>query len=437
MKERHNMNYFSKEMIKEYLYRGNFGLERESLRIDGAAHLSHTLHPFKGIKNIDRDFCENQIEIITDVYKSVDDLYSGIENLHSYVVKRLYNLESGREYLWPFSNPPYVLNDDDIKIAHFDPPLESKNDYRKYLSVKYGKRKMLYSGIHFNFSFSGDMLRKAAKECGNDICSFKNSVYLNLAKYMTRYSWLIVYLTAASSVRDGSLICSGITGEDITDNLASPRCSSIGYWNDFIPILDYSNLSDYIKSIEKYVDNGMLREPAELYYPVRVKPVGQNRIENLREKGINHIEIRTIDLNPLVRTGIDIRDIEFIYLMIAYFASLDSFSFREEDQINAIRDIKKAARYDDTKISVSSFNGSENIRDAAAIFLDEIGVFYESMDNKRAIDVIEFQRKKTECPSARYAVKVRELYGNNYVMKGLELVRKYAEEINEKSNISL
>ena len=36
---------------------GNFGLEKESLRVDEKGFLAHTSHPFLENKNIDRDFC--------------------------------------------------------------------------------------------------------------------------------------------------------------------------------------------------------------------------------------------------------------------------------------------------------------------------------------------------------------------------------------------
>ena len=56
------------------------------------------------------------------------------------------------EFLWTYSNPPAYDGIDQIKIAEFTGAYEEKTEYRKYLAKKYGKVKMLYSGVHFNYS---------------------------------------------------------------------------------------------------------------------------------------------------------------------------------------------------------------------------------------------------------------------------------------------
>ena len=56
------------DAIKKHLKQAEFGIERESLRISGDGRLAQTPHPFECNKNIDRDFCENQTELISDVF---------------------------------------------------------------------------------------------------------------------------------------------------------------------------------------------------------------------------------------------------------------------------------------------------------------------------------------------------------------------------------
>ena len=63
-----------------------------------------------------------------------------------------------REYIWPFSNPPYIRNENDIPVAAFDGQEQFKTVYRDYLSDKYGRYRMAFSGIHVNFSFSEELL---------------------------------------------------------------------------------------------------------------------------------------------------------------------------------------------------------------------------------------------------------------------------------------
>ena len=65
---------FENAIIKEYIKQAEFGIERESLRVNTDGRLAQTPHPFERHKNIDRDFCENQIEIIGDVFTNPKQL---------------------------------------------------------------------------------------------------------------------------------------------------------------------------------------------------------------------------------------------------------------------------------------------------------------------------------------------------------------------------
>ncbi|MCI9539182.1 MAG: hypothetical protein HFG35_13130 [Eubacterium sp.] len=69
--------------------------------------------------------------------------------------------------------------------------------------------------------------------------------------------------------------------------------------------IPYQSIESYADSIEKYVLQGLLKAPSELYYPVRLKPAGENNLENLRKNGVNHIELRMFDLNPLCAEGLE------------------------------------------------------------------------------------------------------------------------------------
>ncbi len=54
--------------IRNLLKKAEFGIERESLRVNSDGTLAQSKHPFVDDPHIDRDFCENQIEIIGDVF---------------------------------------------------------------------------------------------------------------------------------------------------------------------------------------------------------------------------------------------------------------------------------------------------------------------------------------------------------------------------------
>ena len=424
---------FENQNIRKNMYDGHFGLEKEGLRINPTGFLAHTKHPFPNHPNIDRDFCENQVEIITDVHDSIEGLWEQLSGLHTQVVKTLYNHSGGREFLWPFSNPPYVRGEKDVPIARFDGKLKGKERYREYLAGKYGRKKMLFSGIHFNFSFSDDLLEAGYRSSDfKSFKSYKNSIYWELAKKMACYSWLIVYLTAASPVMDGSYFMDEALGKDVLKNYASVRCSEIGYWNDFIPVLSYENIEDYVESIQAYINDGQLRSAAELYYPVRLKSSGENSLENLVENGVDHIELRTLDLNPLSPVGIFKEDLQFIHLLMIYLMSLDDMAFEAAEQTMAIKNVKRAARYEVRDIWIETgWNTSFDVRDAALKVLSGMERFYKDFAKSDWMQVIYNHRQRIAFKEFRYAEKIRERFQKDYVKNGLKLAKQYAERWTE------
>ncbi len=368
---------FSNPDVREFLYSGGFGLERETLRVDRKGRLSQIAHPFGNEAHISRDFCENQVEIITP---PTDSPHNAVESLHAFHRKaaaKLLSLPTGQEVLWPFSNPPFITGEDEIPIADFRGSQSEKTVYREYLARKYGKKKMLFCGIHCNFSFHESLLQAGFEESGmKTFRAYKDAVYLTLAQRLLEYGWLIVWLTAASPVSDPSLFEKGVDGS----RYASPRCGDVGYWNDFVPVLDYSSIEQYTESIWRYIREGAIVSPSELYYPIRLKPKGENRLDHLRLNGVNHIELRMLDVNPLTPVGIFEEDIAFIQLLILWLMSLEESELDEESQKNAVNNIKNAALYDEERIFIENNGERREIREAAAEVLRDMRDYFLSVN---------------------------------------------------------
>ncbi|MCR4647128.1 MAG: glutathione synthase [Oscillospiraceae bacterium] len=324
----------------QYENSGGFGLERETLRIDANGKLAQTQHPFGDDEQITRDFCENQIELITPVCPSVDAAVAALGELDA---KTRAVLAQQGEQIWLYSNPPHFETEDDIPIARFTGVHSNKRNYREALERRYGKRLMLFSGIHFNFSFSEEQLRAYNTE-NADPKAFRDAFYLRLYKQLFRHSWLLVLLTAASPVYDLSLDGDGLTGT-ASEQYSSLRNSERGYWNQFVPILDHSSLQTFTDGIRLYVEKGLLFSASELYLPIRLKPHGVNTLENLAENGVDHIELRMFDINPLKPLGIDPDDLKFAHLLILYLASLPDSEFTPLQQEQAVNDHHAAADY--------------------------------------------------------------------------------------------
>ena len=101
------------EQLQELLLTGHFGLEKESLRVTEDGRMAHTPDPFLGHPNITKDFCENQTEINTPVADSAEEARNMLWDLHAEIERTLAAMEP-REYLWPFSNPPYIKGEEDM-----------------------------------------------------------------------------------------------------------------------------------------------------------------------------------------------------------------------------------------------------------------------------------------------------------------------------------
>lgn len=207
--------------------------------------------------------------------------------------------------------------------------------------------------------------------------------------------------------------------------MSSVRCSELGYWNFFVPTLDYSSINNYADSIERYVKQGLISAPSELYYPIRLKPKGKNLLSTLRESGINHIELRSIDLNPFAEYGIDLRDVEFLQLFLSYIAGTGYEKLTENDQIQAVQNIKSAAHFDifNAKILYPE-QRALSIRDAVFDFLDDMQWFYSQIDivNYQHIsEIIDYQRKKFSDPeNYNYSRLVMKKYSGNFASKTLK-----------------
>ena len=366
--------------IRPFAHEGNFGLEREALRVTEDGRMAQTPHPFPpDHPRIVRDFCENQTEINTGVHATAGEAVEELKDIDATI--RAAIAPQG-EQLWTNSNPPSGLVDDEIVPAKFDGPLAGKSTYRDYLASKYGKLLMAYCGIHVNFSF-GERLVEAAWENARSsfpvprspfpvLRDFRDELYLHVATQCVKWGWAIVALTAASPRGDYS----------------SVRCSERGYWNQFVPILDFSGTRAYAKSIAQYVQDGQLVAPSELYYPIRLKPRGLNNLLTLVERGIDHIEIRCVDLNPLTGGLVDARDVEFIHLFMLWCAAQSRETLSAERQAECVRHFKAAARFDFDWTPVGEL-------------VERMEEFFAGFTEAR--EILAFEAEKVYHPERRYA----------------------------------
>ena len=246
----------------------------------------------------------------------------------------------------------------------------------------------------------------------------KNAAYLRLAQGMTEYGWILNLLLSASPVCDGSFFDSQRLGETVVTDYASLRCGKDGYWNHFTPILQYDNILSYAESIQKYLNDHTLAGAGELYYPIRLKPKGANRLNNLVQNGVNHIELRNIDINPFADEGLDVRDLQFIELLCLWIFAVYHDQLTEASQIRSVENFKLGALLDIDNTFLLTTNGQLiNFREAGLHVLNRMTDFYKG--NEKALDLLIYQQKKLQTHGARYAERVIDTFGNRYVHKGL------------------
>ena len=180
---------------------GLFGIEWEALRVKSDGKLALSPHPEvfgDKLKNpvVTTDFSESQIEIITPTYSTIEEAFSTFSLLADIVNFSL----NDDEYLWFQSLPAILPYDNQIPIAQYSDEGQSSQKYRENLASKYGVKKQMISGVHFNFSFTEDFIKKLYEitDFDLDYQDFKNEIYLKIARNYLRYCWLIIYLTGCS-----------------------------------------------------------------------------------------------------------------------------------------------------------------------------------------------------------------------------------------------
>ena len=298
------------------ILQANFGIERESLRVDRQGKLAHTPHPScLGARSfhpyIQTDFCEFQMELITPVAKSTTEARRFLGAITDVAGRSI----SKDELLWPLSMPPRI-NAQEIQVAQLENEFE--RHYRNYLAEKYGTKLQAISGIHYNMELGKDLVEALFQESDQiDIIAFKNALYLKLAQNYLRYRWVITYLFGAAPVAE-----QGFFDQEVPELVRSFRNSDHGYVNKEEIQVSFASLEDYVSAIENYIEQGDLIAEKEFYSAVRFR--GQKVNRSFLDKGITYLEFRNFDLNPFERIGISQTTMDTVHLLLLAFLWLDA-----------------------------------------------------------------------------------------------------------------
>ena len=317
------------------------GIEKESLRALGGGGLALTPHPAAlgsalTHPSITTDFSESQVELVTGVHLSVEAALSQLTEIHQFTYRSMQAV--GDEMLWVSSMPCGLPTDETIPVARFGSSNvgRAKSVYRLGLSHRYGRRMQTISGIHYNWSLPGT----------------SSEQYFGLIRNFRRQAFLLLYLFGASPA-----VCSSFVAgrEHALQKLAgstmympygtSLRMGRLGYQSDAQSSLavSYNSLEGYAASLQDALTRAypayeavgiqnpggdynqlattLLQIENEFYGTIRPKRVifqGERPLHALRERGVEYIEVRLMDLNPFEPVGITSQTMRFIDIFLLH-----------------------------------------------------------------------------------------------------------------------
>ena len=317
------------------------GIEKESLRSQPSGALALTPHPLAlgsalTHPSITTDFSESQVELVTGVHTSVQAALNELTHIHQFTYQTMKAL--GEEMLWVSSMPCGLPTDETIPVARFGSSNvgRAKSVYRMGLSHRYGRRMQTISGIHYNWSLPG----------------VTSEQYFGQIRNFRREAFLLLYLFGASPA-----VCSSFVAgrqhelQQLSPNTmympygTSLRMGRLGYQSDAQASLavSYNSLEGYAASLQDaltrpyapyekvgiqnpggdYNQLGvtLLQIENEFYGTIRPKRViksGERPLHALRERGVEYIEVRLMDLNPFEPVGITAQTMRFLDVFLLH-----------------------------------------------------------------------------------------------------------------------
>jgi len=339
------------------------GVEKESLRVRADGALATSPHPAglgSALKHprITTDFSESQPELITGVHSSPDACVKELTEIHQVVYRAI-----GDELLWASSMPCGLPAEDEIPIGQYGSSNigRMKTVYRMGLAHRYGRRMQTISGIHYNFSLSEPR---------------SDDDYFGLIRNFRRHLWLPLYLFGASPA-----VCSTfVEGRKhelkrlSADTLYLPYATSLrmgrlGYQSDAQSAIavSFNDLRSYAASLEealtkpyapyeaigvskdgeyRQLATSLLQMENEFYSAIRPKRVirpGERPLHALRDRGVQYVEVRLMDLDPFVPVGITAATMRFLDVLLLHCLLCDSAPDNPEEVAAVIENKLRAA----------------------------------------------------------------------------------------------
>ncbi len=426
------------------------GLEKESLRVSPDGVLAATPHPQQlgaalTHQLITTDYSESLLEFITPVFDSVNGMLEFLSDLHVFAYRNI-----GDEMLWTSSMPCILHGDDSIPISDYGRSNIGfmKHVYRRGLGLRYGRLMQTIAGIHYNFSLPDEFF---SHWLGTDSQAARSARYFDLLRNFHRHCWLVLYLFGSAPAvcrtfvegRDHTLTPFGKNSFYLPHG-TTLRMSRLGYQNSAQSDIHIrtDSVEEYARSLRaatersyppyellgvirngeyQQLNTNLLQIENEFYTVIRpkrtIRPLEKPTCA-LMNRGVEYVEVRSIDLDPMEPIGISADTIHFMdaFLLYCLLQPSPQIGRDEEEEIGFNRDITVTqGRAEGTSLYLDGKR--RTFRDAAHRLLDGIGKtaaildHYTDAGHRRVVDE---QRHKVDhpedTPSARIVEEMRGLY---------------------------
>jgi glutamate--cysteine ligase len=433
------------------------GVEKESLRVAPDGALASTPHPAAlgaalTHPHITTDFSEAQLELITAPHASPAACVAELERIHQVVYRSI-----GDELLWCASMPCRLPAEHAIPIGRYGTSNvgRAKTVYRVGLAHRYGRRMQTISGIHYNWSLP---------DTGN-------GDYFALIRNFRRHSWLLLYLFGASPA-----ICSTFVagrahelqelapGTLYLPHATSLRMGRLGYQSDAQASLavSYNSLESYAASLHdaltrpypgyepigirdgdeyRQLATTLLQIENEFYGTIRPKRTirpGERPLHALRERGVEYVEVRLMDLDPFVPVGITAATMRFLDVFLLHCLLAESPP-DTPDEIAAIRRNQQRVAARGREPGLALDRGAQEVPLAAwgAQIVAECGPLATLLDAahggdayRAAVDAATAALKApATVPSARVLAAMTRDFGGSHLDFALAMSHRHADRM--------
>jgi glutamate--cysteine ligase len=377
------------------------GLEKESLRVDRQGALALTPHPValgSALTHpfITTDYSESQLELITGVHADPESCIDELVRIHQGTDRVL-----GDERMWVSSMPCCLPVDETIPIARYGTSNigRAKSVYRHGLAHRYGRRMQTICGIHYNWSLPG----------------LDNTEAFSLIRNVRRFAPVLLLLTGASPAVCGSFVgdrehrLQRLAGQTFgLPQATSLRMGRLGYQSDAQAALcvSYNDLEGYAASLQdaltrphppyealglqspggeyNQLATTLLQIENEFYGVIRPKRVvrrGERPLHALRDRGVEYVEVRCLDLDPFLPVGIDAQRLRLLdlFLLTCLLAPSPRDSPSEIEVLGRNQE-QAAARGREPGLAMGTLDGAVPLFDLARLLLRAAAPIAEVLD---------------------------------------------------------